>query len=454
MLKYIVLVLVFIAFVLASYEDIRKREVYDYLNFSLFFFVLVIGIFDSVIMSNSYTPILFVLFGSFLGLFLGSLLFYLGTLGGGDVKFLVGFGAAMFYLQPFSSFLGLESFSYEFLRFISLKFSSVLLYFMYFLLAVLILGLLTVFGVCFTLPKRDRRNSAFLSVLFILLILCFASLLFLTHIPSEIFLSMGFVVFLILFVFEDSLFRNIYLTLRKSKKKVKPGMILKNQKNVPRELCERLLTKKDVSRLEEDSYLIKKPLPLFSLVLLSCGVFVAVMSMRNEVYFSYFFSLIFFTFLSLLVGGLVTLFIVFKTCVVQYKKLKVKFSRVERVLLSVFFVFGLIGLFFDVLLALIMLHGCLAIIVLNFGKQAEKLRFTSPKSVSKIVLGDWIVEDVVISKRVVISKEEFKLGVNEEQLKKIQKLSKQHREFNELLVKDGIAFFPPMFVAFILFVLI
>ena len=49
--------------------------------------------------------------------------------------------------------------------------------------------------------------------------------------------------------------------------------------------------------------------------------------------------------------------------------------------------------------------------------------------------------------------ENFKLGVDEDQLEKIKILSKKNKNFNSLLVKDGIAFLPPMFIAFIIMLL-
>ena len=70
------------------------------------------------------------------------------------------------------------------------------------------------------------------------------------------------------------------------------------------------------------------------------------------------------------------------------------------------------------------------------------------------MLGDWIVEDIFDSKRKIISKEDFRLGINENQMKIIKKLAKKNKNFKEVLVKDGIAFLPPMFIGFLIIMLI
>lgn len=83
-------------------------------------------------------------------------------------------------------------------------------------------------------------------------------------------------------------------------------------------------------------------------------------------------------------------------------------------------------------------------------KILEKLMFVVKKPLSKITLGDWIVQDIKIGGKLYYSKEDFKLGVNEEQLEKIKSLSKDHPSLKELFIKDGIAFLPPLFIGFIL----
>ncbi|MCA9497209.1 MAG: prepilin peptidase, partial [Nanoarchaeota archaeon] len=100
---FIVLFLIILSFILASIEDIKKREVYDYLNYSLTFFILVIALFQSFAI-NSIEPIKYVAFGVLIGFVLGSFLYYVGIWGGGDAKFLIGFSAASYYLIAYSDF--------------------------------------------------------------------------------------------------------------------------------------------------------------------------------------------------------------------------------------------------------------------------------------------------------------------------------------------------------------
>ncbi|MCA9459817.1 MAG: prepilin peptidase, partial [Nanoarchaeota archaeon] len=100
---FIVLFLIILSFILASIEDIKKREVYDYLNYTLTFFILVLGLFHSFA-TNSIDPIKYVSFGILIGFILGSFLYYIGIWGGGDAKFLIGFSAASYYLISYSNF--------------------------------------------------------------------------------------------------------------------------------------------------------------------------------------------------------------------------------------------------------------------------------------------------------------------------------------------------------------
>ena len=227
-------------------------------------------------------------------------------------------------------------------------------------------------------------------------------------------------------------------------------MLLKEGKNVPKQLCDKPLAKQDLELLKDKVYFVKKHIPLFPIVSFSCMVFIVSISLMNEMYFSYFFSLFVFIFFSNIVGGIIVLLIMLSKFVKHNRKLKIKFLRVEKLLLVGFLLLGVVGFFKNLFFAFLAVQLCLAIVLLNLGKRAEKIHFISKKPISKIVLGDWIVEDVKVGDRVIISKEEFRLGVDEIQLKKIQELSKKHKGFDALLVKDGIAFLPPMFVAFII----
>ena len=103
MIEYIVLLIVLFTFLIASFEDIKKREVYDYINFAFAFIIIIIAVFDSIQLS-SIEPLKYVGFGLLIGFLLGSALFYSGIWGGGDAKFLIGFGASAYYLMEFMNF--------------------------------------------------------------------------------------------------------------------------------------------------------------------------------------------------------------------------------------------------------------------------------------------------------------------------------------------------------------
>ena len=91
--------------------------------------------------------------------------------------------------------------------------------------------------------------------------------------------------------------------------------------------------------------------------------------------------------------------------------------------------------------------------LLKIAKNVEKLIFIKKKPLEKVTLGDWIIQDIKVNDKLIFGKEDFKLGVNEVQLDKIKTLAKKHHKLNQLYVKDGIAFLPPLFIGFILLML-
>jgi Flp pilus assembly protein protease CpaA len=58
MIEYIILSLIIIYLTIASIEDIKKREVYDYINFSLAFIILASATFHSFIIESSISILL------------------------------------------------------------------------------------------------------------------------------------------------------------------------------------------------------------------------------------------------------------------------------------------------------------------------------------------------------------------------------------------------------------
>lgn len=82
----------FIGLIIGSITDIQKREVPDFLNFSLISIGLVIGTINSIA-SMSWSPLFSSAIGLGIGYMVAAALFYTGQWGGGDAKMLMGLGA-------------------------------------------------------------------------------------------------------------------------------------------------------------------------------------------------------------------------------------------------------------------------------------------------------------------------------------------------------------------------
>ncbi len=99
---YFLLVLGVIWIIFASVQDIRKREVANWLNFSLIAFALAYKAFESV-NTGSWNIFLLGIAGFAIFFVFGNLLYYARAFGGGDAKLLFGMGA----LLPYTNFYGL-----------------------------------------------------------------------------------------------------------------------------------------------------------------------------------------------------------------------------------------------------------------------------------------------------------------------------------------------------------
>lgn len=91
-LAYLLMIFSFIWLVFASIVDIKKREVPDWISFSLIGIGLGIRLIYSVIF-NDYKILLFGLMGLISCFLFGSLMYYTRQWGGGDAKLLSGLGA-------------------------------------------------------------------------------------------------------------------------------------------------------------------------------------------------------------------------------------------------------------------------------------------------------------------------------------------------------------------------
>jgi Flp pilus assembly protein protease CpaA len=92
----------FIALLVASYTDIRTREVPDWLNFSLIAAAVGTRLLLTVI-AWDISYVVHGLLGLGIGVSLGYLMFYTGQWGGGDSKLLMGLGAMLGFQLSFDS---------------------------------------------------------------------------------------------------------------------------------------------------------------------------------------------------------------------------------------------------------------------------------------------------------------------------------------------------------------
>jgi Flp pilus assembly protein protease CpaA len=131
----IIYIIVLIALLVGTYTDLKKREVADWLNFSLMFIGIGIRLISSILY-HDWTYLLYGLFGLGAAFLLALLMFYTGQWGGGDSKMIMGIGALIGLQLTFDSFL------------------------VSFLINTLIFGAL--FGLCFSayLAVRNRKRFA------------------------------------------------------------------------------------------------------------------------------------------------------------------------------------------------------------------------------------------------------------------------------------------------------
>lgn len=86
------IIIAFIALVVASITDLKKREVPDYISYGLIFTAFAISILNTIIEWN-YMFLVQSVMGFALGLIVAYAMFYLGQWGGGDSKLIMGLGA-------------------------------------------------------------------------------------------------------------------------------------------------------------------------------------------------------------------------------------------------------------------------------------------------------------------------------------------------------------------------
>ncbi|MGM5480262.1 MAG: prepilin peptidase [Nanobdellota archaeon] len=84
--------LILVALVIASYIDLKKREVPDLINYTLLALGIIIASVSSIV-NWTYHPLLSSLLGAIAGYLIALLMFYTGQWGGGDAKMIMAIGA-------------------------------------------------------------------------------------------------------------------------------------------------------------------------------------------------------------------------------------------------------------------------------------------------------------------------------------------------------------------------
>ncbi len=461
MIEYLVLTIILFYFILASYEDIKKREVYDYINFSLTFLLITIAIFHSFLI-NSLDPIKYIGFGILIGFTIGSILYYLGIWGGGDAKFLIGFSASSYYLinigknktiipNFYDFFMGLLS------SFFSMFVNSFLNFILILDFSFLIIILIS--KVFFIKNENDKKNSTYL---FLILFLMFLGLNY--NLSNLILVLIGFIVFILIFFAEEDLFLSIYFNIKKNvldlkeRNKITTDIKFKNETIIEYEQAKFGISKENLFNIKNKitkgfDIDVKKVFPFSILIALNFITYIfkiITLDKINLQILSFLFKFLFYSFIS---GGLIASFLILFYYLRNLKKIKIKISKNEK--MSLIFI-SLLILIFTIFKTkiLIFLFIPLIYLLIKLTKEVEKFMFIKKKNISKIVLGDWIVQDIKIKNKLIYSSQEFKLGVNEIQLNRINELSKSNKELKNIYVKDGIAFLPPLFIGFILILLL
>ncbi len=460
MIGYLVLLTVLTYFTIASIEDIKKREVYDYVNFSLAFFILVCAIFHSLIIEST-EPIKHAGFGLLIGFALGVILFYFGIWGGGDAKFILGFGAASYYLIEFTQLsqtnMGLM---YEKGVYLLSNFLPVFLdLFLKYIIIIDIVFFVFVL-VQFFLSKRSDERKDLILLMAILLVL-FAGL-YLDYNPAVL-IGLGFIAFLLIFVSRDGIFDSVYFKWKKHLEDLKAGdkldvdLVISNKKIIDYENGKLGLSKHEVHKIRDninesnklmDVY-VRKSLPYGMLVGLNYVMYmlkVISLERSNVEILLFMFKFLFFSFIA---GGVLAIVILFFHYFKNYSKVRFHITRREAII-SLLVIVSLVLLTYEDIRFLLIAVLIPLYFIIKIAKSVEEFVFIKKKKLDEITLGDWIVQDIVIKHKIIYHKEDFKTGVDKTQLEQIKKLSQRHPKLRELLVKDGIAFLPALFLGFVL----
>jgi len=319
---------------------------------------------------------------------------------------------------------------------------------------------LTFILVMFTFfARKTNTHKKNLITLFLILSLL-SSGLYLGSSPLYL-LFLGLLSFILIFFADENIFDSVYFKIKKSINTLKVGDKIENSIKlnsktlIDKYSCRSGLSKENISLIKEklssnSSFKIMKILPFSTLISINFMAYVfKIVSIDNTnlQLLSFLFKFLFFSFIA---GGILAIVMIGYFFIKSYKKIKLNLSQLTKALLLFSFI---ISLALSILISssfyyLIVLIGLFLFI--KTAKQVEKLMFVKKKNIGDIVPGDWVVCDVKLPNgKKIFDAQDFKLGIDEVQIEKIKSLAKKHKDFTSLLVKDGIAFLPPMFVAFI-----
>ena len=452
-MEVIVFFLVFLVFLLACYEDIKKKEIYDYLNFTFIVFILTIATLDSLI-NNTIDPLKYAGFGLLLGFSLGSLLYYLGVWGGGDAKFLIGFSAASFYILPFVQSHIPPAVSNYLLTNFSTIFQSITTFAQDY---IVLINLGALFYILYFITKKQEEQIIKNALYLLTLIGIFTFGLMSTQSPIYL-LIIGMIAFLLIFFANEYLFYSVFITYKKNTHKLKQKDILNEDisQTITQEKTKYGMSKKildQIQNLKNKPVEVRKPLPFSLIVTINFIFYIFAILSIDETNLEMLFFLIKFLFISFMVGGAIAIIMMVFYFVKNFNTTKTLYSQTEKIAFFIIMLFFIIGFFTDFLITYLALLGLVYFFVKS-AKLLEKLMFVKKRSLKDIVLGDWIMQDIKVGNKIYFTKEDFKLGVNEHQLKKIKELAKNNPQLEQLYIKDGIAFLPPLFIGFIIALLI
>lgn len=463
MINLIVLIIVLFSFIIASIEDIKKREVYNYLNYAFAFSILCIAIFDSI-NTLTITPLKYCGFGFLIGFAIGSLLYYIGVWGGGDAKFLIGFAASTYYLMPYvKTSPTLSNIFFHIQNVISETLNPLFLIIIKLVIIINIIFLIYIIIKLFNSTSKEIKER--ITLFFILFFLL--SGLYLNLKPFYLIL-LGFISFILIFFADEEIFLSMYIN---SKKKIleleqtdKINQNIKYGNKIIVDVKEGIfgLSKENISDIKEkfkdsqEQIKIRKTLPYSFLISFNYIIYLLKIISIDELNLSILGFLLKFLFFSFCIGGLIAILLLLLYFLRNTRKVlnQIKISKQESLIMLATTIISLIMSItlnsrFLIILTLILIY-----LFIKIAKIVEKLMFIKKKNINNISLGDWIVEDIKIGKKTIYTTDDFRLGINEKQLEKIKNISKKYPKYQNLYVKDGLAFIPPLLIGFLIMIFI